>query len=130
MTIASSCPRHSRESRRYVRHLLAWQCLGGAGFALVLLLLFPEALVHGLAGWAALAFAVVVSGVHALGGGVQGSSGAVLRLVMAVVLRWALVAVLLIALASRPNAIVWAIAAGAVWAQVVFMATAVTFKRA
>lgn len=97
--------------------------------ALALLLLAPEAAGHGLAGWAAVALAVVVSGVVAMSGGMQGGAGAALRSIASVVLRWVLVAGLLVALAARPGAIVWAIAAGAVLAQLVFMATAVTFKR-
>lgn len=119
----------SPESRRLVRHLVVAQCVAGAGLALALLLLAPMATGHGLAGWAAVASAVVVSGVVAMGGGMQGGAGAALRSIASVVLRWVLVAGLLVALAARPGAIVWAIAAGAVLAQLVFMATAVTFKR-
>lgn len=117
------------EPRRLVRHLVVAQCVAGAGLAALLLALAPAALGDGLAGWAAVALAVVVSGVLAMGGGVQGGDSAALRAVVAVVGRWLLIAVLLVALAARPGAVVWAIAAGAVLAQLVFTATAVTFKR-
>lgn len=87
------------------------------------------AVAQGLAGWAVMASAVVLSGVHAIGGGVQAGTAAALRGVVAVVLRWTVVVVLLVALAQRPGAVVWALAAGAVVAQAAYMATAVTFKR-
>ena len=117
------------ESRRLVRHLAVAQCVAGVVWLFALLLLAPTAAMQGLAGWAAVALAVVVSGVHAMGGGVQAGAAAALRGVVAVVLRWMLVVVLLVALARQPGAIVWALASGAVVAHVAYMATAVTFKR-
>ena len=105
------------------------QCVAGLVWLVALLLLAPKALAQGLAGWAVVALAVVVSGVHAMGGGVQAGASAAARGVVAVVLRWTVVVVLLVALARQPGAIVWALAAGAMVAQAAYMATAVTFKR-
>lgn len=112
-----------------LRHLAVAQCVTGAVLALLFAMFLPAALVHGLAGWLAVALVVVLSGAYALGGGVQAGAAAALRGVLAVVVRWLLIIFLLAALAAQQGAVVWAIAAGAVLAYLVFLIAASTFKR-
>jgi len=98
-------------------------------WAALLALLAPAAFLDGLGGAVVMAGAILLSGAYALGGGVQAGEGAAFRSLASTLGRWLLAGTGLLLLAAREDAVVWAVAAGAVLAQLAYIGAAVTFKR-